>query len=634
MAAAVFVVLLLIIGITVFLRRPAKLTNKDRVVLADFTNTTGNPVFDGALRQGLVSQLEQSPFLNLLSDDRIATTLSLMAQPRDSRLNPQVAREVCIRTGSAAVLDGTIAQVGTQYFLTLKATNCLNGDSLGSAAARAADENHVLDALGSAASEIRTKLGESLASVQKYDAPAESVTTPSLEALKAYSLGYKAMIVKSDSAGAIALFQKAASLDPNFAMAHARIGTCFMNLNETVQAAESVRRAYELRERASEREKLYIASHYELFVTGNLEAARKVYELSAQTYPRDAPLNNLGVIYSELGDFDKALDTYINVLRVSPGTANRYANLISGYLQLNRLDEAKAAAREAQAQHIDSPEIHLNLYWVDFLQQDASGMQREAEAMMSNPGFQDQLLNHEADTALFVGHLSESRVLSRRAIESAEVKGKKEAAALYQAEAAVREALIGNNEAAKQQAQAALAISKARDVEGLSAIALASTGDSARANRIADELGKRFPEGTITQFTYLPLIHAAAFSAAGDGSRAIEALAPAAPYDLGGNLETVKFVLYPVYLRGQALLITKQGEAAASEFQKILDHPGAVRNELIGALARLGVARAFASSGDKAKARQAYRQFLDLWKDADPTIPILKQAKAEYAKLE
>ena len=526
----------------------------------------------------------------------------------------------------------TIAQVGTQYLVTLKAINCSNGESLGSAAARAADKNRVLDALGTAASEIRNRLGESLASVQKYDAPAEKVTTPSLEALKAYSLGYRAMIVKSDYPAAIALFQRAISLDPNFAMAHARVGTSYSNLNETVHAAESARRAYELRGRVSERERLYIASHYELFVTGNLEAARKVYELSAQTYPRDAPLNNLGLIYSELGDFDKALAAYENVLKVSPGTGNRYANLVSGYLQLNRLDEAKAAAREAQAHNIDSPEIHLNLYWVDFLQHDAAGMEREAAAMMGKPGYEDQMLNHESDTALYGGHLAEARVLTRRAVESARRGDEKEAAALYQAEAAVREALVGNTDLAKQQAQAALVISNARDVEALSAIALEMAGDSAQAMRLANNLGKRFPEDTIVQSNYLPAIHAAALLRGSDGPRATEALA-IAPYELGGNLETLTFVLYPVYLRGEAYLAAKQGAAAAAEFQKILDHPGAVRSEPIGALAHLELGRAYVLSGDQGKAKSAYQDFLTLWKDADPDIPLLKQAKTEYERL-
>jgi eukaryotic-like serine/threonine-protein kinase len=612
--------LLLVTVLVLVSSRPAKLTDKDTVVLADFANATGDPIFDGALRQGLSSQLEQSPFLNLLSDERIAQTLSLMAQPKDSRLTHELAREVCQRTASAAALDGMIAQVGTQYLVTLKAINCSNGESLGSAAARAADKDHVLDALGEVASKIRNQLGESLASVQKYDAPAENVTTPSLEALKAYSLGYRTMIVNSDYPAAIALFQRAISLDPNFAMAHARMGTSYSNLNETVRAAESIRRAYELRERVSERERLYIASHYELFVTGNLEAARKVYELSAQTYPRDAPLNNLGLIYSELGDFDKALAAHENVLRVSRGTGNRYANLVSGYLQLNRLDEAKAAAREAQAHNIDS------------LQHDAAGMERETAAIMGKPGYEDQMLNHEADTALYGGQLAKARVLTRRAIESAQRGDEKEAAALYQADAAVREALVGNTDVAKQQAQAALVLSNARDVVALSAIALEMAGDSAQAMRLANNLGKRFPEDTIVQSNYLPAIHAAALLRGSGGPKATEALA-AAPYELGGNLETLTFVLYPVYLRGAAYLAAKQGAASAAEFQKILDHPGVVRSEPIGALAHLELGRAYLLSGDQGKAKSAYQDFLTLWKDADPDIPLLKQAKAEYEKL-
>ena len=618
--------------VIVIARRPAKLTDKDTVVLADFANSTGDPVFDGALRQGLSSQLEQSPFLNLLSDERIAQTLSLMARPKDSRLTHELALEVCQRTASAAALDGAIAQVGTQYLVSLKAINCSNGDSLGNAAAQAADKNHVLDALGTAASQIRSQLGESLASVQKYDAPPENVTTSSLEALKAYSLGYKAMIVRSDFAAAIELLQRAISLDPNFAMAHARLGTSYSNLNETVRASESVRKAYELRERASERERLYIASHYEIFVTGNLEAARKVYELSAQTYPRDAPLNNLGLIFSELGEFEKALAACQNILKVSAGTGNRYANLVSAYLQLGRLDEARAAAREAQAHNIDSPEIHLNLYWVDFLQRDEAGMEREKAGMMSKPGYDDQMLNHEADTALYWGQLAKARVLTERAIVMASRADENEAAAIYEADAAVREALVGNKELAKQKARAAILLSSARDVEALSAIALQMSGESAQATRLASGLAKRFPEDTLVQSNYLPAIHAAGLLRGGASPQALEALA-VAPYELGGNLETLTFVGYPVYLRGEAYLAAKQGAAAAEEFQKILDHPGVIRNEPIGALAHLGLARAAVVSGDRAKAKRAYDDFLGLWKNADPDIPVLKQAKAEYAKL-
>jgi tetratricopeptide (TPR) repeat protein len=613
--------------------RPAKLSDKDVVVLADFTNSTGDPVFDDALRQGLSSQLEQSPFLNLLSDERIAQTLSLMAQPKDSRLTRERAREVCQRTASVAVLHGAIAQVGTQYLLTLKAINCSNGESLGSAQEQATDKNHVLDALGKVASKIRNQLGESLASVQKYDAPAENVTTPSLEALKAYSLGYQAMVLKSDYAAAIPLFQRAISLDPNFAMAYARLGTSYSDVNETDRAAETVRRAYELRKRVSEREEFYIAEHYEILVTGNLEAARKVDELSAQTYPRDTSFTNLGLIYSELGDYDKALAAFQDALRFNLETGNRYANLVSGYVQLNRLDEAKATAGEAQRHHIDYPDVHVNLYWVAFLEHDAAGMEREAAGMMGKPGHEDQMLNYEADTALYGGQLAKARVLTRRAVEAAQKVDEEEAPALYQADAAVREALVGNADLAKQQARAALKLSNDRDAEALSAIALVLAGDSAQASRLADDLGRRFPQDTIVQSNYLPVIHAAALLRGNDYGKATEVLAAAAPRELGGNIQSLNFVLYPVYLRGKAYLAAKQGVAAAAEFQKILDHPGVARSEPIGALARLELGRAFALSGDMIKAKAAYQEFLTLWKDADPDIPVLKQAKAEYFKL-
>ncbi len=624
---------LILVAAFLVLRQTAKLTDKDTVVVAEFTNMTGDPVFDDALRQGLSSQLEQSPFLNLLSDDRIARTLSLMVQPRNSRLTPELAREVCQRTASAAVLDGAVAQVGSQYLLTLKAVNCSNGESLGSAQAQAADKNHVLEALGKVSAEIRNQLGESLASVEKYDAPAENVTTPSLEALKAYSLGYQAIIVRTDYAAAITLFQRAIALDPNFAMAHARLGTAYSNIAETIKAMDSVRRAYELRDRVSERERLYIASHYELFVTGNLEAARKVYELSAQTYPRDAPLNNLGLIYSEMGDFDKALDAYQNVLRVSAGTGNRYANLVSGYMQLNRLDEAKAAAREAQAHNIDSPEIHLNLYWVAFLEHDEAAMHREMAQVLGKPAFDDQMLNHEADTALYYGHLTEARKLTSRAIESAVRQEEKEAAAIYRAESAVRESLVGNFDLARREAQEALGISNARDVHALSAIALGRAGDSAQAIRLAGNLARRFPEDTIVQSNYLPAIRFAISIHGGDSGLSPKAFEGSEAYELGGNLETVTFVLYPLYLEGEALLAAKRGSEAAAEFRKILNHPGVLRSEPIGALAHLGLARAMALSGDSVKAAAAYQEFLTLWKDADSDIPSFREAKAEYAKL-
>ena len=612
--------------------RQAALTDKDTVVLADLANTTGDPVFDDALRQGLSAQLEQSPFLNLLSDERVAQTLSLMAQPKDSRLNHDLAREVCQRTASAAVLDGAIAQVGTQYLLTLRAVNCSNGESLGSTEAQAADKNHVLDALGKAASGIRSKLGESLASVQKYDAPAENVTTPSLEALQAYSLGYQAMILRNQYDVAIPLFQRAISLDPNFAMAYARMGTSYSVLNDNVRAAEGIGKAYELRNRVSERERLYIASHYEHFVTGNLEAARKTYELSLQTYPRDTPLGNLAAIYSEMGNYDQALAAYEHAMRLDQN-GDTYGNLINGYLQLNRLDEAKATARQAQSRSIDSPEIHLHLYWVDFLQHDSAGMDREAASVMSKAGYEDQMLNSESDTALYQGELARARLLTRRAAESALRGDEKEAAGIYKAEGALREVLVGNSDLVEENVRAALAISRGRDVEGFSALALALAGNSEQAARLANELAKRFPEDTIVQFNYLATIHAAASLRSSNTAKALESLTSAVPYELGGNFENLNFVLYAVYLRGEAYLAEKQGTAAAAEFQKILDHPGVVRNEPIGALAHLQLGRAYVLLGDTDKAKAAYNDFLTLWKDADPDIPILKAAKAEYVKL-
>jgi eukaryotic-like serine/threonine-protein kinase len=630
-------VAVLIAGFLYYRSRPAgKLSDKDTIVLAEFINTTGDPVFDGTLRQGLSAQLEQSPFLNLLSDDRIAQTLALMAQPKEARLTRELARQVCQRTASAATIEGSISSLGSQYVLGLKAVNCRNGEVLANEQATANGKEQVLKAMGEGATKLREKLGESLASLQRFDAPAENVTTPSLEALQAYNLGFQAVMVKNDDVAAIPLFQRAIDLDPNFAMAYARLGTNYSNIGQMARSAESTRKAYELRQRVSEREKLYITSHYEYSVTGNLEAARKTYELWVQTYPRDdVPPTNLGSIYAQFGDYEKALAENGEALRLNPGNALTYGNQVNLYLQLNRLDEAKATAQEAQARHLDSPPIHFNLYWVDFLEHDVWGMEREAAALMGKPGWEDLVLYYESDTAAYGGKFSHAREMTRRAADSAQRADEKETAAGYEAEAAVREGLVGNMALAKQQAQAALALSNGRDVEAVAAIALGLAGDSAQAIRLADDLKKHFPEDTMVEIEYLPMIRAAVALQAGNGTKATEALATAAPYELGSTVPSgVTFTLYPVYLRGEACLAAHQGAAAAAEFQKILDHPGAVANEPIGALAHLGLARAYGLAGDQAKSRTAYQDFLALWKDADLDIPILKQAKAEYAKLQ
>ena len=619
-----------------FSRKAQALSEKDTIVLVDFANTTGDPVFDGTLRQGLAVQLEQSPFLSLVSDQRIRQTLRLMGQSSDAKLTPEIARDLCQRAGSKAYLSGSIASLGSQFVLGLNGVNCQTGDSLAEEQERATGKEQVLAAMDKAAAKLRAKLGESLSTVQKLDKPVEQATTPLLEALQAYSLGRKAL-GNNDYGDAVPLFQRAIRLDPNFAMAYASLGAIHSNIGETNLGAENTRKAYELRERVSEREKFYIESHYNQFVTGDAEKARQVCELWGQTYPRDSvPPNNLGVIYTALGQYDRSLAEMRAALRLEPAGAQAYANLVASYLSLNRLKEARATAEEAQAKKLDSGYLHMLLYQVSFLQNDAAGMAQLAAWVADKPGMQSLLLAFEADTAAYSGRLGRARELSRRAVALAGQREWKEIAAGYEAEAAVREAVFENVAATRQRASAALAFSTGRDVQYGAALALALAGDATRAQALADDLAKRFPEDTIVQFNYLPTIYGQLALERNDPSKAIEALQAAAPYELGSpGSATLNFVsLYPVYVRGGVYLSRRQGSEAAAEFQKILDWPGVVISEPIGALAHLGLARAYAIQGDSAKARSAYQDFLALWKDADSDIPILKQAKAEYAKLQ
>ena len=634
--AAVTGAIVLVIGLAVggwlfYSRKAHALTDKDTIVLADFTNTTGDSVFDGTLRQGLSVQLEQSPFLSIIPDQQIQQTLQMMDQPVEAKLTPEIARELCQRTGSAAVLDGSITQIGTPYLLTLKAVNCSNGESLASTEAQAGDKSHVLDALGKAASEIRAKLGESLSTVQKLDTPIEQATTSSLEALKAFSLSSRTQ----SSAEAIPLLKRATELDPNFAMAYLWLGGNYSNLAEKSLAVENTKKAYNLRERVSEREKLYIESQYNYFVTGDLEKAREAYEVLAQLYPRDdAAPNNLGLIYQQFGQYEKNLAEMRESLRRAPKNPVSYSNLINAYLYVNRLEDARATAGEAQARKLDGPELHEVLYGLAFLQNDAAGMAQHWAWSAGKPGVEDVLLESEADTAAYSGRLEKAREISRRAVASAEQAGEKETAAGYEAEAALREALFGNRVEAQPRAGVALGLSTGRDVQYGAALALAMAGDAARALALEDDLAKRFPEDTIVQFNYLPTVWAQLALTRNDSSKAIEVLQAAAPYELGiPGAGAFTPALYPVYVHGEAYLAAHQGSKAAAEFQKMLDSRGVVQNEPIGALAHLGLARAYSLQGDTAKARAAYQDFLTLWKDADPDIPILIAAKAEYAKL-
>ncbi len=632
--AAILIVALAVGGWLFFSRKAHALTDKDTIVLADFTNTTGDTMFDGTLRQGLSVELEQSPFLSIISDQRLQQTLHLMGQKPDAKLTPEIARELCRRTGSAAVLDGSVGQIGAQYLLTIKAVNCSSGETLASTEAQASDKNHVLDALGKTASEIRNKLGESLTTLQKFDTPLEQATTTSLEALQAYSLGLKTAQGKADAAAALPMFDRAIRLDPKFAMAYAWLGISYLNLGETSLASENTKKAYELRERVSEREKFYIEAHYYSVVIADLEKERQAYELWAQTYPRDdVPPRSLGNTFWNLGHYDKALGEDQEALRLSADGRN-YANLVIAYRLLYRLEDARATADEAQARNLDSPLLRFNLYFLGFLKNDAAGMAHQIAWAAGKPGAEDVLLNAEADTAAYSGRLEMSREFSRRAVASAERAQESEVAASYEAAAALREVLFGNGNAAHERAKAALGLSTNRDAQYLAALALALTRDAA-AQGLADDLGRRFPEDTIVQSNFLPTLRAQLALNRNEASRAVEALQVAAPYELGkpGSRPLMGPALLPVFVRGEAYLAARQGSEATAEFQKILDHRGLVVNGPIGAIAHLGLARAYALQGDTAKARAAYQDFLTLWKDADPDIPILIAAKAEFAKL-
>jgi len=627
--AAVAVLLLTAGGVFLWQKRAqAKpLTDKDVLVLADFANTTGDPVFDGTLRQGLAVQLEQSPFLSIISDQRIQQSLQMMGQKPDVNLTPAIARELCQRSGSAAVLDGSIAQVGTQYLLTLKAVNCESGKTLASSEAQASDKNHILEALGKVASEIRTELGESLSTVQKFDTPLEQATTPSLDALKAYSLGRKAM-VDSEWAAAVAFFQRAIRLDANFSMSYARLGTSYRMLGEPTLASENTRKAYDLRERVSELEKFYIESHYYQQTTGELEKARQVYELWAKSYPRDwGRASAEAAVSSMLGQYDEGLLEAHEELRLNP-TSEGYVDLVYFYLRLNRLEEAQAAIEEAQVKKFDSSGLHAILYELRFLQNDAAGMAQQVAWAAGKPDAEAELLRLEADTAAYSGRLGQARDFSRQAVALSKRSGEREVAAAHGADAALREALFGNLAEARKGTAEALSLSTGPYVQFAAALALAFAGDVVRSQALADELGNRFPEHSIIQFNHLPTIRAQLALNRDDSSKAIEILRTAGPYELSDDGG-----LYPIYVRGEAYLAAHQGKEAAAKFQKILDHRGVVPEEPIGALARLQIGRAYAMQGDTAKAKAAYQDFLTLWKDADPDIPVLQKAKAEYAKL-
>ena len=632
------VVLLLVCAFTFrrFWPHTTVLSEKDTVVLVDFANATGDPVFDGTLRQGMAVQLEQSPFLSLVSQQRIRRTLALMGQ-RDARLTGETAQEVCERTGAAAVIEGSIGSLGSQYVLGLQAKSCRTGEVLDEEQEQLARKEDVLNALSRVASRFRTRVGESLASVQKYSTPLAEATTPSLEALKAYSSGWQVHAVRGASAS-LPLFRRAVEIDPNFAMAHASLGRIYADLDQFGSAEASTAKAWQLRGRVTERERFFITANYDILVTGNLEAAQQACEAWAQAFPREArPHQSLsGIVHKAPGRYEKALDEARKAIELDPDFWVGYYNMGVLNVYLGHLDDGEGALHAAIARGLDADEFIMLAYDIAFLKGDKAGMGREAARARARPGGENWMSAREAFVAAYSGHLQDARSISRRAVVQAEQAGQPERASLWEAGAAVREALFGNATAAKERASDALKLSHDREVEYGAALAFAISDDPLHAQGLADEMEKRFPEDSSLRFNYLPTIRAVLALNRREPERAVELLQVAGPHELGiphSSVSGLFGALYSVYVRGQAYLAANKAAEAAVEFQKILDHPGIVVSDPIAALAHLQLGRAYALSGDVAKAKSAHWDFLTLWKDADREIPILNQAKVEYGRL-
>ena len=616
-----------------FTRRQHVLAGQGAIVLADFANTTGDPAFDGTLRRALTMQLKQSPFLSVLSDERIRRTLPLMGKAADAPVTSRVAQGLCMRTGSTAVVAGSIASLGGHYVVGLDVVNCHSGDSLDEEQIEAARKEDVLKALGDAATRLRGKLGESLNSVERFDSPSE-LTTASLEALQAHDLGCRALD-QGNYVDAIPLFQRAIQLDPKFVAAYNSLAAAYSDLGENGLAAENAQKAYDLRESLSEREKLSAEASYHNFVTGDLEKQRQAFELLARVYPRDSgPPFALGNLYVTLGQHEKALEGARDALRLEPSSPLNHAFLADTYLNLNRRGDARNTIKEGQRDGF-AEAMHGESYVLAFLESDAADRARQVAWAAGKPGVEDVYLGLEADTSAYYGMLADARAFSRRAVASAERAELKETKAGHEADIALIEALVGNKVKAREQANLALGDSKDRDVQYGAGLSLAFTRDNTRAQSLADDLARRFPRDTLVQFTYLPVLRAQLALNRKSARHAIDALEVTAPYDLAipSAMGTLLLSLYPAYIRGNAYLAAHRGSEAAAEFRKILDQPGLVLNEPIGALAHLGLGRAYAANGDIARSRAAYQDFFALWKDADPGIPGLVAAKAEYSRL-
>jgi serine/threonine protein kinase/tetratricopeptide (TPR) repeat protein len=632
-AALVVVVALVAGGLYYRSHRNKPLSEKDTIVLADFANRTGDAVFDDTLKTALAVSLRQSPFLNVLSDSDVAKTLQLMRRAPDARLTPEVARELCQRASSKGYVAGSIGSLGSEYVLGLKAVNCQNGDTLAQEQVTAASKEKVLDALSAAASKLRSELGESLASLQKYDKPLDELTTSSIEALQAFGQGSRLLQEQGDQAS-LPYMKRAVELDPNFAAAYAALSVRYSNLSQPSLAEENIKKAFELRNRTTRWEQLFIESQYYLTATRELDKAQLAMRQWIREYPQDETARtNLGPVFDQLGQYDEAVANDREVWRLAPDSGIVAVNLMNDYLALNRLTDATAVYDQAIAHGLELSNLHGNMYLVAFLQGDAANMRGQFEVVMGKPQGEDTALSLQSNTEAYYGRLARAREFSGRAVESALRSNAKDTAALWQIYAAFHEAEFGNLARAREQAEAAIRLMPSRDVRALAAIILARSGDTAPTNQLVERLAQESPRATMMQAYLLPTVRAILALNRGDWRQAIEFLSTS-QYDLASPTEfAITAPLYPVYVRGQAYLKAGQGQQAAAEFQEVLDHPGLVVNFALGALAHLQLGRAYAIQGDTGRAHASYQDFFTLWKDADPDIPILKEAKAEYTKL-
>jgi DNA-binding winged helix-turn-helix (wHTH) protein len=618
-------------------RQPANLGEKSSILVADFVNTTGDPVFDDTLRQGMQVQLEQSPSLSVVSEDSIRQALGLMGKSPDARLIGQAARDVCERTGSSAVLEGSIKPLGSEYVLDLRSVNCRTGENIDDEQVQVARKEDALDAVSRMARGFRARAGESMAALVKHDTPLADATTSSLEALKAYSLGWKVAASRGGEP-AIPFFKRAVEIDPSFALAYASLGLMYGSTGSSQLATENVTRAYELRSRASDKERFFITGYYFGRATGNQEKAQQVCDEWARTYPHEfLPHSFLaGFVDLVLANYKGAVEEGQKVIELNPDASLGYYLLGYDLMYLNDLQGIENTVHMAAERNLDQVRMATLRFDLAYMKGDAAGMRREVEWAQAHPEIKDWILDRQAFAEASEGRLKNAIFLSRHAVALALQGGKREQAAVFEIRAALWEGFFENPTEARRTATAALALAGNREVNYGAALALALSGDSTEAEKLANDMVKRYPEDTSVRFSYLPVIRAAVAVQHGEPLKALDALQPSVPYEMGSprSSQTGFFgSLYPVFFRGEALLAAHKGAEAANEFQKILSHRGITIGDPVLVLAHLGLARAYALSGESTKARAQYQEFFALWNGADPDILVLKRAKAEFGTL-